>query len=168
MTQPARRRFPGRPGQVSSARAFVRDILGGCPQLDEAILLTSELCTNALQHTHSGDGGTFEVTVYHRPGSLRVEVRDDGSPNAPVPQPFDSCSLDGRGLEIVACLAHRWGQRGDEYGRCVYFELRWPSPAGPDDPALPEPVSARSTHKETPMTGNSPAATASGPAGRTR
>lgn len=165
MTQPARRRFPGRHDQVSCARAFVRDILGGCPQLDEAVLLTSELCTNALQHTHSGDGGTFEVTVYHRPGSLRIEVRDDGSPSGPVPQPVDSCSLDGRGLEIVACLAHRWGQRGDEYGRCVYFELRWPDPAGPDDPAPSEPAGARSARKEIPMTGNPSTAAASGPAG---
>ncbi len=125
MTQPARRRFPGQHDQVSRARAFVKDVLADCPQLDEAVLLTSELCTNALQHSQSGNGGTFEVTVYHRPGSLRIEVRDEGSPSTPVPQSFDSCSEDGRGLEIVACLARRWGQRGDEYGRCVYFELCW-------------------------------------------
>jgi len=125
VTQPARRRFPGRSDQVARARAFVKDILVGCPQLDEAALLTSELCTNALRHSQSGNGGTFEVTVYHGPGSLRIEVRDDGSLSVPVPQSVDNCSEDGRGLEIVACLAHRWGQRGDEYGRCVYFELRW-------------------------------------------
>jgi hypothetical protein len=28
----------------------------------------------------------------------------------------------------VALLAHRWGQRGDEYGRTVFFELRWDHP----------------------------------------
>lgn len=131
MTQPARRRFPGRHDQVSCARAFVKNILAGCPQLDEAVLLTSELCTNALQHTGSGNGGTFEVTVYKGPGSLRIEVRDDGSLSAPASQALDSCSEDGRGLEIVACLAHRWGQRGDEYGRCVYFELCWTEPGAP-------------------------------------
>jgi anti-sigma regulatory factor (Ser/Thr protein kinase) len=135
VTQPVRRRFPGRRDQVSCARAFVKDVLRGCPQLDEAVLLTSELCTNALQHSQSGNGGTFEVTVYHRPGSLRIEVRDDGSASTPVLQSFDSCSEDGRGLEIVECLAHRWGQRGDEYGRCVYFELRWNHPAHSHDPA---------------------------------
>ncbi len=134
MTQPVRRRFPGRHDHVSCARAFVRDILGSCPQLDEAVLLTSELCTNALKHSESGNGGTFEVTVYHRPGSVRVEVRDEGSISTPLPQSFDNSSEYGRGLEIVACLAHRWGQRGDEYGRCVYFELRWTHPAHPDDP----------------------------------
>lgn len=155
MTQPARRRFPGRHDQVSSARAFVKGVLGDCPQLDDAVLLTSGLCTNALRHTHSGDGGTFEVTVYHRPGSLRIEVRDDGSAGAPVPQSFGSCSEDGRGLEIVACLAHRWGQRGDEYGRCVYFELRWTDPAGSErtatgvrDTARPGSGAQRSVHPE--------------------
>lgn len=133
--QPVRRRFRGCSDQVSCARAFVKDVLGGCPQMDEAVLLTSELCTNALQHSQSGNGGSFEVTVYHVPGSLRVEVRDDGSASSPASRSFDSCSEDGRGLEIVAFLAHRWGQRGDEYGRCVYFEFRCTHPAHPDDPA---------------------------------
>ena len=98
MTQPARRRFPGRPDQVSRARAFVREMLVGCSQIDEAALLTSELCTNALKHTGSGHGGTFEVTIYHSPGSLRIEVRDDGSVSTPAPQEPGSCAEDGRGL----------------------------------------------------------------------
>jgi len=134
VTQPARRRFPGRKDQVSCARAFVKDVLVGCPQLEEAVLCTSELCTNALQHSRSGDGGAFEVTVYHGPGSLRIEVRDDGSPSTPALRSIDACSEDGRGLEIVAFLAHRWGQRGDEYGRYVYFELRWDHQARTDTP----------------------------------
>ena len=135
MTSPARRRFPGRCDQVACARSFVRHVLAECPRLDEAVLMTSELCTNALQHSASGDGGTFEVSVYYGPGSARIEVRDNGSANTPAPHSFDECSEDGRGLEIVACLAHRWGQRGDEYGRCVYFEMRWnPQITGaPDD-----------------------------------
>jgi anti-sigma regulatory factor (Ser/Thr protein kinase) len=125
VTGPVRRRFSGRDDQVSCARAFVGEVLGGCPRLDEALLLTSELCTNALQHSKSGNGGTFEVTVHHLARSLRVEVRDEGSSTMPFPHAFDDFSESGRGLEIVACLADRWGQNGDEFGRCVYFELRW-------------------------------------------
>lgn len=125
MTLTARRRFPGRQDQVGRARAFVGDVLSGCPQLFEAVLLTSELCANAVRHSRSGDGGTFEVTVCQRPGSLRIEVRDDGSASTPVPKAAGGCSEEGRGLDIVASLAHRWGHRGDEHGRCVYFELRW-------------------------------------------
>ena len=93
--------------------------------MDEAVLLTSELCANALQHTASGDGGNFEVTIYRGHESLRIEVYDDGSETAPTLQDLDEASESGRGLGIVALLAHKWGQAGDEYGRSVFFELRW-------------------------------------------
>ena len=125
MTPPARRTFPGRHDQVACARDFVRRAVKGCPLMDEAVLLTSELCTNALQHSASGNGGSFEVTLHRRDDSLRVEVRDDGSRTAPAARNFDQLSEDGRGLEIVGLIAHRWGQGGDEYGRSVFFELRW-------------------------------------------
>lgn len=52
--------------------------------LDDAVLLTSELCTNTLQHTASANGGSFEVTVYRGHDSLRIEVRDDGAKTVPT------------------------------------------------------------------------------------
>src|SRR6266851_10057053 len=61
-------------------------------------------------------------------GSLRIEVRDDGSETVPTVRDFEEFSENGRGLEIVRMLAHRWGQNGDEYGRCVFFELHWNPP----------------------------------------
>ena len=125
MTRPVRRVFPGRQDQVACARDFISRAIGYCAVLDEAVLLTSELCTNALQHTASGNGGTFEVTVYLGRDSLRVEVHDEGSNTVPATQNFEELSEDGRGLEIVALISHRWGQGGDEYGRSVFFELRW-------------------------------------------
>jgi anti-sigma regulatory factor (Ser/Thr protein kinase) len=125
VTGPVRRIFPGETPQVAAARDLVRRLVGDCPVADEAVLLTSELCTNALQHTASGNGGTFEVTVYRGHASLRIEVYDDGSETAPAVQDYDELSADGRGLGIVALVADKWGQAGDEYGRSVYFELRW-------------------------------------------
>jgi len=45
-------RFPTTPDQVKGARTFVADILGDDhPNRDDAILLTSELATNAIEHT---------------------------------------------------------------------------------------------------------------------
>lgn len=123
MTAVARRRLPGRADQVSYARSFVAGVLGDCPQLDDAVLLTSELCTNALEHTGSGGDGTFEVVVIHAPGSLRVEVCDDGAVGVPAVQSASDGSEVGRGLAIVDALAHRWGHRSIERGRCVFFEL---------------------------------------------
>jgi Histidine kinase-like ATPase domain len=125
---PVRRTFPGEREQVACARDFVKRVVGCCPMLDEAVLLTSELCTNTLQHTASGRGGAFEVTVYRARDWLRVEVRDDGSETAPAIRGFEELSEDGRGLELVDLIASRWGQNGDEYGRSVFFELRWNCP----------------------------------------
>ncbi len=131
MTRPVRRVFPGRQDQVACARQFVRHKIGPCPVLDEAVLLTSELCANALQHTASGNGGSFEVTVFRSVCSLRIEVRDEGAATVPVvcvaDDPTDLME-SGRGLELVALIASRWGQCGDEYGRSVFFELHWAQP----------------------------------------
>jgi len=123
----ASRVFPGQEDQVAHARAFVKSSCGSCPMLDEAVLLTSELCTNAVRHSASGDGGSFEVIVRRRGNSLRVEVRDDGSNSVSVARDYGELAENGRGLEIVALLANRWGQSRTGYGRLVFFELRWGS-----------------------------------------
>ncbi|MEP7023080.1 MAG: ATP-binding protein [Actinomycetota bacterium] len=117
--------FAGRSDQVAEARDFVRRVLGPVPVLDEAVLLVSELCTNSLQHTASGLGGTFEVAVLPRRCSLRVEVRDQGSGHDPAPCPVDALSEDGRGLGLVELVADHWGYSGNQQGRSVYFELSW-------------------------------------------
>ena len=129
MTPPIRRTFRGEQDQVASARDFVKRVVGRCPVLDEAVLLTSELCTNTLQHTASGQGGSFEVTVHRAHESVRVEVRDDGSKRTPAVRGLDELSEDGRGLALVELIATRWGQNGDDLGRSVFFELRWGYPA---------------------------------------
>jgi serine/threonine-protein kinase RsbW len=128
MTRPVRRVFAGRQDQVACAREFVRRKIRPCPVLDEAVLLTSELCANALQHTASGNGGSFEVTVFRSDQSLRIEVRDEGATTIPVVRDLNDLAECGRGLELVALIASRWGQCGDEYGRSVFFELRWDKP----------------------------------------
>jgi anti-sigma regulatory factor (Ser/Thr protein kinase) len=119
------RSFGGRSDQVAAARSFVRQALGLVPMLDEAMLLTSELCTNALQHTASGSGGTFTVTVIREIGRACIEVRDSGAAQAPATQPLDESSERGRGLGLVEVLANRWGYRGSQYGRTVFFEITW-------------------------------------------
>jgi len=125
LTPPIQRTFRGEQDQVASARDFVKRVMGRCPMLDEAVLLTSELCTNTLLHTASGQGGSFEVTVRCDDESVRVEVRDDGSKNVPAIRGIDEFSEAGRGLALVDLIATRWGQNGDELGRSVFFELRW-------------------------------------------
>jgi anti-sigma regulatory factor (Ser/Thr protein kinase) len=136
-----RRSFAGQPDQVAQARRFVQGALAGCPALADAVLLTSELATNAVQHSATGRGGTFVVAISHAPGRVRVTVTDGGSATRPVvaPEP-EELAVCGRGLLLVDALADRWGyasepdQPGtwDVRGKCpssaepsgaVWFEL---------------------------------------------
>jgi anti-sigma regulatory factor (Ser/Thr protein kinase) len=88
--------------------------------LDELLLCTSEVVTNAVEH-----GATpIELVVDRAEDRVRVEVRD-ASPLPPRsgldPGPME---LRGRGLLIVDRCADRWGVEllGDG-GKAVWFEL---------------------------------------------
>ena len=123
--RPRRRVFPGAPGQVGRARLFVGDVLDGCPAADDAVLLTSELVTNAIAHTASGRGGKVIVTVYRAGTRVRIDVKDDGSDHAPVAHPVGEARESGFGLELVELIADRWGHCGGQRSRVVWFMLEW-------------------------------------------
>jgi anti-sigma regulatory factor (Ser/Thr protein kinase) len=91
---------------------------------DVAVLLTSELVTNALAHTSSGIGGSFEVIVWRAADAVLVAVLDDGSDRSPTTMGVDLESESGRGLGLVAALADRWGHEGGAAARAVWFLLR--------------------------------------------
>ena len=122
-SRPERRVFPGRLDQVACARRFISQVLTRCPAAADAVLLTSELVTNTLQHTRTGAGGDFEVIACHSRRGVRVTITDDGSGAAPLPAPYSTLATCGRGLALVGALSARWGQQGDERGRAVWFEL---------------------------------------------
>jgi len=117
--------IPGRPEHVSEARAFVSKILGDQnPVLDVAVLLTSEIVTNAVMHSNSCcAGGTVRLIMIEIGEGIRVEVADDGSGlSAPVVK-GDLYASDGHGLFLVQSLAHQWGYVRDEGGTIVWFWL---------------------------------------------
>jgi serine/threonine-protein kinase RsbW len=116
----ARSEFPGTGKYVGQVRHWLRAALGTCPTADDAVLLVSELATNALTHSASGRSGAFTVTVSHRSAGVRVEVADQGGPWTPD---MTGDELHGRGLLIVGSLARAWGVMGDDSGRTVWFEL---------------------------------------------
>ncbi|WP_278235646.1 SpoIIE family protein phosphatase [Isoptericola sp. AK164] len=107
---------------LGPARRWVDDVLESCSVDPEhrrtAMLLSSEILTNALEHGAGPIVATVEVDA-HR---LRVGVRD-GCTRAPVlraPEPQD---LSGRGVQFLERLASRWGVEqhlaGDAVGRHV-------------------------------------------------
>lgn len=117
--------IPGRPEQVSGTRAFIAGALAGLPGVDRdaATLLTSELVTNAIQHTGSGaPGGEVTVVVIRVPGGVLVEVADDGSQGAPTVK-GDPYAAEGHGLFLVQQLATQWGYLRDPAGTTVWFHL---------------------------------------------
>lgn len=120
------RTFPGHSDQVGAARQFVREALGGRPCTDNAVLLASELVTNAVMHTASGGSGSFDISVHQVPALLRVEVTDRGSPAVPTVAAAGGLAASGRGLLLVEQLAARWGHRGGPAGRVVWCELDCP------------------------------------------
>jgi anti-sigma regulatory factor (Ser/Thr protein kinase) len=117
--------IPGRPQHVREARDLVVKALGELhPSLADAVLLTSELVTNAVMHSNSRcAGGAVRVVVKDSAGGVRVEVLDEGSDlSAPVVR-GDIYASDGHGLFLVQCLADQWGYLRDERGTTVWFWL---------------------------------------------
>jgi serine/threonine-protein kinase RsbW len=86
--RPARpwvRTFPGVAASVPEARRFVTGLLTGCPAREVLVVCVSELSTNAIVHTASGNGGVFTVEVeLPRDGTARISVTDAGRPSLPA------------------------------------------------------------------------------------
>ncbi|MEV8636895.1 ATP-binding protein [Streptosporangium sp. NPDC051023] len=121
-------RFDGLPSSVGPVRDLVTQALEVHPRRDDAVLMASEVATNAVRHTASGTPGVgFEVVI--RPvdsARIRIEVHDAGGDGVPMVcrRPGDSDGLDGRGLTIVNLLADRWGHgRAPGTGTIVWFEV---------------------------------------------
>jgi anti-sigma regulatory factor (Ser/Thr protein kinase) len=128
--------IPGRPEQVGLARAFVAQTLNSKQiqaDADAATLLTSEIVTNAIQHTRSGaDGGTVTIVVIGVAHGVIVEIIDDGSAGAPIVK-GDLYAAEGHGLFLVEQLATEWGYLKDAAGTTVWFHL--PTAAQPQQAA---------------------------------
>lgn len=121
---------PGEPAHLHRARGFVADKLNdghACSEI--AVLLTSELVTNSVQHSNSSHpGGTVTIALIAIPGGdIRVEVIDDGRATVPAlnPAPPELLELTerGRGLHLVDTLSAQWGYYCDTEGTVTWFEL---------------------------------------------
>jgi anti-sigma regulatory factor (Ser/Thr protein kinase) len=84
-----------------------------------AILLTSELVTNALEHEV---GETVLLVISCCGDELCVYVHDT-SCAVPVPVEAPADAETGRGLMLVARLSTHWGYYRTPAGKAVYFTL---------------------------------------------
>jgi anti-sigma regulatory factor (Ser/Thr protein kinase) len=104
------------------ARHFVKDSLEAWDAAvfeEAAVLLVSEVVTNAVLHARSAP----TLTVRLRPGLLWVGVAD-ASDTVPAPKQYGIEAATGRGLRLVERISTRWGVRSDGTGgKVVWFEL---------------------------------------------
>lgn len=113
--------FPAVPESVGAARRFTRAALSrhaiDPETVDIAILLVSELATNAIVHASS------TVRLRIRVGdAVRIEV-SDASADGPEVMSGDSERESGRGLELVSSLADGWDWSPRAEGKVVWFAL---------------------------------------------
>jgi anti-sigma regulatory factor (Ser/Thr protein kinase) len=112
------------------ARAEVRLAIAGMldgEQADAAVLLTSELVTNAVIHPRQAPDAAIGLRIQAAAGHVRVEVRDRGSGFEPGRPDTRRPRGGGLGLALVEALASRWGAGPETVGGellfCVWFEV---------------------------------------------
>jgi anti-sigma regulatory factor (Ser/Thr protein kinase) len=110
---------------AAAARSVVEDAIRTWRvpvDADVAILLTSELVTNAVTHGTPTAGTFVLLTVACGAAALRVDVHD-GSGDLPVLDEASAEAETGRGLLLVTSLSAEWGFYRTPAGKAVYFTL---------------------------------------------
>jgi PAS domain S-box-containing protein len=112
---------------VAAARRFIRRTLldwGAASVVDDALLLVSELVTNAVVHA----GTQTDVTCSRYEGGIQVDVLDRyPARGLPVEVPAaDSSREGGRGLHLSSALASAWGVEYTRAAKRVWFRLEVP------------------------------------------
>ncbi len=118
MTLPAAGHAPG------YARQATREVLASrhVTQVEEtAVLLVSELVTNAVRHASTG-GSMLVLRLEAAGTSLRIEVHD-ADPQWPRPVIPGGLDESGFGFVIVDALATKWGVSSTATGKAVWAEL---------------------------------------------
>jgi two-component sensor histidine kinase len=80
------------------------------PIRDDALLVASELATNALMHASDVGEGELEVVADLVPDGVRIAVIDAVAPDLnDGPRPVREVEPDRIGLRVIQAIARRWG-----------------------------------------------------------
>ncbi len=111
---------------VANARRVVTENLQswGIPgdTIDEAVLIASELVTNAFLHGRP----PIDLRLRSSGNEITLEVQDR-APYRPRRRRARDDEENGRGLQIVSILADRWGSRATGTGKSVWCTLAFKS-----------------------------------------
>jgi PAS domain S-box-containing protein len=113
---------------AAAARRFIRQTLadwGAQTVIDDAVLLTNELVTNAVVHA----GTEISLSCALRDGYVQIGVSDShASRSLPTAVPVStSDKTSGRGLYLVSQIAQSWGVEYTRASKRVWFRLALPS-----------------------------------------
>lgn len=115
--------LPVDPASVAGARRFVRSTFGtwdiGDELTQDALIIASELVTNAITHGHS----PCELRLAAHDAAVRVSVLDRGE-GTPDLLAYSETRPHGRGLHIVGALSTAWGVDRVPQGKLVWAQLR--------------------------------------------
>jgi len=137
--RPRRISLSAGPAAAAEARSQVRAAIcaWGIPvDPPVAVLLTSELVTNAIRHEA---GETVLLVITCACGQLRVDVHDT-SWTVPVPVDAPADEETGRGLMLVASLSTDWGFYRTPAGKAVYFTLAFQADLDGGDDRSPQAI----------------------------
>jgi anti-sigma regulatory factor (Ser/Thr protein kinase) len=106
--------------EAAAARHYTRSTIAGWGlDSEDAVLVVSELASNALRYTSGG----FELLLERRDHTLLIEVTD-WDPTAPTLKHPDTTETNGRGLLLVDQLARSWGSNSSTpASKTVWAEL---------------------------------------------
>ena len=99
-------------------------------------LLVSELVANSVRHAGLGPTDLIAVSLDLSDSVLRVEVQDEGHGFTLPQRPEKRTSEGGRGLQILAAVASRWGLNGTK-PVTVWFEIDLERDTGTPFPEAP-------------------------------
>ncbi|GAA2306538.1 ATP-binding protein [Streptomyces kunmingensis] len=90
---------------------------------DAALVVLSELLSNAVVHAQVPPGAQVETRFVRGADEVRIEVHD-ASPEPPKAVNADGLDCGGRGLHLVEVLAKSWGTSfRDGPGKVVWAEV---------------------------------------------
>lgn len=134
--------LPGGAEAPTRARAAVTAHLGSeldPARLDDLLILTTEVVSNAVVHAGAGPGEQVGLRLTHGQETVQVAVSDPAPNLAPRVKPLDLHEPGGLGLRLVDRLSERWGvARRDAGTKEVWFEFLLTPPQ-----LVPEPPEVR-------------------------
>jgi anti-sigma regulatory factor (Ser/Thr protein kinase) len=106
------------PADIAAARRVATVHLrgAGVANVDNAVLVLSELVTNAVLHA----GGADRIVVGCSAGWVHISVHDR---KAGQVHPRNDAAVGGHGLRIVDRVAENWGSRPLDGGKAVWARV---------------------------------------------